>query len=412
MRFRTRNHSVHTLTLDDGSEVELEFAPYYEDDIIVSRVGNALVVGYLVQDIDPAVNPLTDYDCQGDLYTKAPYSARDSAITDNDPEFYGALGLDSYGGINWASLITIDGGRDYIGNFAAARVLAELDNDQIHMQMCWLHRFGVVTLSDEQLNAADNMSAEDFNAWCDEARGERSILDDLEDENGYHSDLVQKEVERLYALHWQEIAGPYVVPVYANTGGYESVYRPTTWDGDLNDLPDGVWVADKGAIENIGEGCRKGVVVKRDSRGRRGEKGWVVFADDREVAFFPDNAGAAVNGQPEAYTLANAYVEQHYGDRPMDVHTAAVHYAACVLDEYSKWCSGEVFGCVVQVFDLKDTDAEEPEWVSREDHDSCWGFIGQEYALEALADDFVDPAVGRLQNELMSSVESEGGLTD
>lgn len=410
--------TVNTLVTDTGDELVLEFAPHNADDAIVCEVGDRIVLGYLVHDDSPSFNPLTDSDCQGNLYTKAPYCGRDRTITDNAAEFYGALGMDRYGDIDWDLKIPVETGRDSICNVAAANVLASLNSDQLHTFLAHLHRMNVIDLTDDELSGDEWEAEPEFAAWCEEARTERyrqDMLADLVDPRGYHEDKVYAEIKRLYTLHWKDIVGPFVVPVYANTGNYDSVYRPTAWDGDVDDLPDGVWVADKGAIENIGDGCREGISITFDY-GRRGGSGWGVRDGGVEVKFFPDNG--VTLGRPTAMVEAEAYVESHYGDRPMDLHTAAVNYAAGVLDEYSKWCSGEVYGCVVQVF-TRDGD----EWKPNADHDSCWGFIGHEYALEALRSDFVDPVVGRLQNallsapsmqteELVTAVESEGGHTD
>lgn len=44
-----------------------------------------------------------------------------------------------------------------------------------------------------------------------------------------------------------------------------------------------------------------------------------------------------------------------------------------VLDEYSNWCNGEVYGYSVTVFDKKGQELE---------NDECWGFIGYKYAEE------------------------------
>lgn len=42
-----------------------------------------------------------------------------------------------------------------------------------------------------------------------------------------------------------------------------------------------------------------------------------------------------------------------------------------VLDQYSSWCNGEVYGYNIYVFDNKGQEVEE---------DTCWGFIGHKYA--------------------------------
>lgn len=67
-------------------------------------------------------------------------------------------------------------------------------------------------------------------------------------------------------------------------------------------------------------------------------------------------------------------------------------YAQSCLDEYCKWCNGEVYGCVVEVFDEqgKKTDDRDNE---------CWSFIGWEWAEQALLNEFFDPACKRNQPE-------------
>jgi len=399
MTNKLRRRTQLTLVTEHG-DLELEFEPYNEDDVLIERVGDKLVVAYLVHDDCPGINPLKDYDCQGDLYTKTPYSACDRTITDNDSEFYSALGLDGYGEIDLDQSVTIKGVTKDLCEHAADRLWDELDGEQLTDLLLHLEKWGGLNLSEgDHLEKLE--SGEPSRQLLTYLRGryEKQIREDLADYRGYFSDQMAKHAEALYSEHWQQIAGPYVVPVASSGGNYETRYSTTTWDGDINDLPDGVWVADKGAIENIGKGCHKGVVVKRGKETYLGPNGWIVEADGRNVAFFPDNAGVVVDGQPEAYKQARDYVDQHYADRPMDVHTAAVHYAAGVLEEYSKWCSGDVYGCVTQVFTLaKEPDeGEEPEWIASGDYDSCWGFIGQEHAEESLKDEFFDPVVERLK---------------
>lgn len=384
---KLRRRTQLTLSTEHG-DIELEFEPYNEDDVLIERVGDKLVVAYLVHDDDPGINPLKDYDCQGDLYTRSRLYGG-GVITDNDSEFYGALGLDCYGNVDIDSNFPVpryvdprgvQHSVDNLRSMAAAKILNTVCQD--------------VGLLEEWLDHKDYVldPGETYDMVAVTHRAE--IYGDLYDRGDFMQDAVEELAVELYPAHWQQIAGPYVVPVASSRGSYETTYSPTTWDGDVEDLPDGVWVADKGAVQNIGEGCRKGVVVKRGKETYRGPSGWLVEADGRNVAFFSDIANAVVCGMPRALKQAYDYVDQHYSDRPMDVHTAAVHYASSVLDEYSKWCSGEVFGCVTQVFVLANEpkDGEEPEWIACEDYDSCWGYIGQEYAEEILKDEFFDAA--------------------
>lgn len=75
-------------------------------------------------------------------------------------------------------------------------------------------------------------------------------------------------------------------------------------------------------------------------------------------------------------------------------------YAQSCLDEYTKWCNGEVYGCVVQVHE------EDGELVNE---DSCWGFIGYEYAEETLKEEFFEPACERVQTEHDIDVHTQCG---
>jgi hypothetical protein len=56
----------------------------------------------------------------------------------------------------------------------------------------------------------------------------------------------------------------------------------------------------------------------------------------------------------------------------------AEKYAAGCLSTYEKWCNGDCYGVVVEAFELVDG-----EYV-RLDTDSCWGYIGSEWADESV----------------------------
>jgi hypothetical protein len=63
-------------------------------------------------------------------------------------------------------------------------------------------------------------------------------------------------------------------------------------------------------------------------------------------------------------------------------------FARAVLEEYTDWCNGDVYGVVEQTyhFDQRAEDSDgEPigEWESVKD-DACWGFIGQSYTETVL----------------------------
>lgn len=96
------------------------------------------------------------------------------------------------------------------------------------------------------------------------------------------------------------------------------------------------------------------------------------------------------------YSIANT---RHYPYRQWDVSQNCGVYIPCddvqaqyregkltrdgtigdsntVLDEYSKWCNGEVFGIITKQFVIP-TGEELSE-------DSCWGYIGYKYAIDEL----------------------------
>jgi hypothetical protein len=63
---------------------------------------------------------------------------------------------------------------------------------------------------------------------------------------------------------------------------------------------------------------------------------------------------------------------------PEDV-TYPEEYADAVLEEFSNWCNGDIYGCCRDTFEKRDDDT----W-KRVSEDACWGFIGRGYAETAL----------------------------
>lgn len=84
----------------------------------------------------------------------------------------------------------------------------------------------------------------------------------------------------------------------------------------------------------------------------------------------------------------------------MDRDAQARKYAKQFLETYNALLCGDVYGCVVQWND------EDGELI---DEESCWGFIGSEYANEALKSEFFDPMCERLLKEYEIEVHTQGG---
>ena len=74
-----------------------------------------------------------------------------------------------------------------------------------------------------------------------------------------------------------------------------------------------------------------------------------------------------------------------------DRDTQSRMYCQQFLDQYNDIISGQVFGCVVETFNL---DGEQI------DEDACWGYIGSDHAEESLKSEFFDPTCKRLSNKL------------
>jgi len=145
------------------------------------------------------------------------------------------------------------------------------------------------------------------------------------------SDLEQEDIERvalrLYQEHFEWICR-WAVPVdYRDYGSGGSQFRISKWAGDINRLPNAVWVADKDARDSL---------------------------------------------EFEGKVPTRAEIED---------------YCKGVLEEYEKWCNGEVYGVVVETFASVSSNPPVGPWEKTDNRDNeCWGHIGYGYAKEALAE--------------------------
>jgi hypothetical protein len=76
-------------------------------------------------------------------------------------------------------------------------------------------------------------------------------------------------------------------------------------------------------------------------------------------------------------------VEKSVKDGEMTMEAAEAN-AKSVLQEYQRYCDGEVYGWVVETVDIDlDTGA-----ITYKDIDNCWDYIGFDYATETLKEEF------------------------
>lgn len=338
MSISTRSYSrtTHYITESaaDGTyhefAVQCEPCPWLNDGVLIHRTETDAVVAYLVQDDNPS-NPMKEFDGQGVIYT----NDGNRSITDDRGALLDALELDSYGEVDWDKMLTLDGKRATLAEHAADKVFAELTAYDVACHLLRLTRDGDIDLDYSIFKELDDRTMSDERVFELRDLHKQAIRDDLLDPNGYHGDLMSAAVTALYAKHWQEVVGPWVLPIYYHSERGSTRIHLTTWDGDNDELPDGVWIADRNVIGNL-----------------------------------PDPSAP-------------------------DFKERITAYADAVLKEYEDWCNGNVYGCVVHTYKR-----EEDDWVEVGDHDSCWGFIGDEYAQQALRDEFFEPAVKRLQNNV------------
>lgn len=362
--------TTYTAALDSGEEVELQFEPTDWHDVLTERVGNKIVVAYLVVDSDSDSSNPMENDSQGNIYTRPPRYGRGGVVTDDMSELLSALRLDGENEVNPNVVFKINGVSASLEDHAATEFM-EI-NGGYDLTIEWL-----ATQDSDHDTEDEDLAIRCYNDIYNEIVSGDFKFDE-------HQELMLK----LYAQHWREIVGPFVVPISycaSNHGPGTTSVSVTTWDGDADDLPDGVWVADKGAQENITSNpLPRGVRVDYSNK----ENCWRVMHEvPGGVNQKFEGPDAHIHGRARDFALTLG---------PGDIAWQAELYAASILSEYVDWCNGNVYGCVVETFVKagEDDDAWEPV-----DVDSCWGFIGDEYPEQALRDEFFNPAVEAVRKE-------------
>lgn len=380
IRVSTHSRTTYSATID-GVEVELTHQPAdtYGDSIFAKRVGDKLVVAYLVQDADGSGNPMTENDCEGVLYTRD-----ERVITDDASEVRAALGIDGNDEVDIDRWFPCEPYIDWKGIQQKTHCLRDIAAKQ------WLEKIAQDVDLMERAITANTAMGRVLGATWEQAFAElrNEIWRDLEDSNGEFSEEVETLALELYSVHWRDIAGPYVVPVSYHSERGSTDISLADWDGDADDLPNGVWVADKGAIENITP-LPAGIEFKH--------------VEGNVMGVFP--VGETVALMTGKYETCRQYMKDTFpAPGPAELRVAVDKYAASVLETYAKWCDGDVWGCVTEIFGKVSTAGEgedevEIEWELLEE-DACRNFIGQDYALETLKSEYFESVIERLKVEL------------
>jgi len=102
-----------------------------------------------------------------------------------------------------------------------------------------------------------------------------------------------------------------------------------------------------------------------------------------------NNAGVWI---PDEYLRKQLDSDEAKG---LDRSKQARLYASQFLNTYNCIVNGDVYGCVVEWFDKDGTQI---------DDETCWGFIGQDHAEEALNSEFYQPTCARFAAQLQEAV--------
>ena len=363
---RTFSRTVSTLLFEhngEDREVELMFVPQDYPEPFVEVVGDKLVVAYLVHD-DDCGNPMTENDGMGELIT-----SNEGVITDGNP---------------WPHLGLL--GAPYRGNLEK-----DFDADGVY------ERAKEIMWSRLEADA-------DFHLYCEEEwerEGEGS------DEEFYEAvfaklDPVYNVIppwmdtiwERCQDDAWDELQeqgkiGTYLaVPVrYCDSvhgPGPTQIY--TTGVDDCN----AVWIPTDCDIDNIKAQCwPEGVEITwHGAAGSQTDPLHAVVTFKGEVVF-----------DTPKWAEAQKFISENYSQPTyQDLYKVAEKYAQGCLEEYEKWCNGDCYGCVCEVFECQDGD-----WVQISE-DACWGFIGYEYAKETLEDEFFKPNFEAIKEKVHEAV--------
>lgn len=408
MNISRRTRTAIMAMLDDA-EVELQFDPVDHMDILHQKVGDKLVVAYLVQDND-ASNPLENCDGMGKIIGRGKYETRNH----DESELFEALGLDRYGDPNYdrvADEVDAEWRRflDGVSDETWAHVINDLGFD------------GTGGYSPDELinKVRDNlMDCSVFNeetvAYALE-RSERYITEidpsyqqirDAAKFLEFDPDHVMKRIysDAIEAGHIGD-RDAVMLDVYDHSGLAWSISGGGTqcrWDTSRGA---GVWVPDESAREEID---RRAPVyayyVIQETNWLRGKDKThqllrVLPTGNLESMIFSDDWGKLWT---EASKLASLMPVPTGEVLARGRRYAAEELAQQAVDEYNKWLSGDCYGCVVETFQDVAADSGVPAY-EQIDSDHCWSFIGSDNAEESLKSEFFEPTVESLAAKLSTN---------
>lgn len=359
----------------------MSITPDSEERLIL--MPGVVVAGGLCYDRDSQhLNPCEDGGANGNIYH---CGRRGNA--EEQAKYFQALGLDS------------DGNRDYSG--AAVRELLVK-----HVMKDVRNDLPLLTRLLRQLSNTGRpvsmKSLEELVRFSLNQEGPRFGLDYLVDNLygvSYWSELSEEMQEKLEMLSdafaeiqiekaWEEARGqglvgnPLAIPldIYEHGGIAYSVSGTGMSCQFDTSRAAAVWVPDEDAIDNI-----RSAVLAELGIGRVQWFGAVGSSTDPLHACYTLD-GESWHGSSDRWSWREA-LDRLVAASPKRLapgqvdalmYAKAREYCRGVLEEYSAWVNGEVYGVVVYVIDRETGDR-----IDEHDHE-CWGFIGSEYAEDEL----------------------------
>lgn len=340
----------------------------YHDAAIVS-VGDKLIVGYLADDHNCG-NPLDDCDGLGKIYSAHRYSSTHSEMQE-------ALALDS----NWSPNLDL------------------VDDHKERFRKAWIE-------------AA--MHSVEFIVWADNTAGARAsktdayykrratkLWDATDGEYNYRDQCIQdfEFTEDVREKLWAELRDEGLIgdkdavllDCYDHGGQHWSLSgqgMQCRWDTSRGA---GVWVPDDCAREVIDRRAKVYAFGRIAQNGNWTRKSGKL----RHIAILDEAYGSEESEEFMEWHEAFAWLEakakklklsrrkaERAEQESRGRQRAARELAESALEEYNAWLAGNCYGVVTAVFSqVKSANDEEPEYEFVES-DECWGYIGDDYAME------------------------------
>lgn len=418
IRSRTYLSKSSVLVLDNDDEVELDFAACDWHEPLVRQIGDKLAVGYLVADED-CQHPLDYCDGMGKIIGRGKYQTRNH----DESEMFEALGLNSYGDKDYDLAPVVERlnkawntyleslSLDTLGEvFASAAGPLEDDGDEVGLN-AELERLRAAMV--DALLESDGVedaigigvsrigyTGSTYSELCNAA----TALDfdfDAEQDKAWEQALQAGEIGDVNAV---------VLDVYDHSGLHWSISgggMQCRWDTSSGA---GVWLPDAEAEKEI-EGrtpvYAHAIVRKTPGCLRGGGNAYqlvqVTWNEAGPVHFSLDSVDFS-DSWASLWTKAQAIAEGKVPTRKQlqwARYQAAKELAQQALDEYNAWLSGDCYGCVIETFQI--TNDENGTTYTQIDQDSCWGYVGSDWAKSALQDEFFDSTCANLEAELLAA---------